>query len=358
VVTPGNGGGPIEPESGDGSERERDRVAVVLAGGVGTRLYPASSPARPKQFLALDGERPLIERAVDRGRACADHVYVLTVERYADRAVDLADGVLVEPEPKDTGPALAYAAATVRERHPGATMLALPSDHHVGEGFAAVADRALDVAARTGRLVTLGVEPTRAATEYGYIKPGTERDGYCEVERFREKPDPGAAARYREHGYLWNAGVFAWHPEAFLDAARGGPLAPLVEAAERGEPAAGYAAVDPISVDYAVLERTARVAVVPADVEWDDLGSWDAIGRVRDNDDDGNAILGEALTLDAEDCVVAAGEDHHVSVVGVEGLTVAASDGRVLVCPTRDAQRVREVVDRLREEGTDGGEPD
>ena len=349
--------------SGDGEadavDADTGAVAVVLAGGVGTRLYPASSPERPKQFLALDGERSLLQRAVERGRAVADRTYVLTAPRHAGRIGEAVgeEAVLVEPEPRDTGPALVYAAAAIRDRHPGAAMLALPADHHVGDGFGGIAERAIEVAARTGRLVTLGIEPTRPATEFGYIKPGVERDGYYDLERFREKPDPGAAARLLEHGYLWNAGVFAWRPRAFLEAARDGPLEVLVEALERDAPEEGYRAVEPVSVDHAVMERATEAAVVPADVEWDDLGSWDAFARVLGNDDGENVTLGEALTVDAEDCVLAADEDHRVAALGVEGLTVAAYGGRVLVCPTREAQRVREVVARLREaERYDDGE--
>jgi mannose-1-phosphate guanylyltransferase len=296
-------------------------------------------------------------------------VYVLTRPAYADRVREHAGDVevLTEPAGKDTGPALVYAAAVLRERAPGAALLCLPSDHHVGDPdrFAAVARRALAVARDADRLVTLGVEPTRPATEYGYLKPGAEHEGYYEVETFREKPDPGAAARYLEQGYLWNAGVFAWRPEVLLEAARESPLAPIVEAADGGAPGAGYDAVDPVSVDHAVLERAGNVAVVPADLEWDDLGSWDALARISEPDADGNVVRGdgEALLLDVEDCVVAAGEGTDVSVVGTSGLTVAAYDGRVLVVPTRDAQRVREVVARLGEEGRypeedESGDPD
>jgi mannose-1-phosphate guanylyltransferase len=340
-------------------------VAVVLAGGVGTRLYPASTPTRPKQFLALggDGERSLLARTVERADAVADRTVVLTRPAYADRIGEHVLGggseveVLTEPAGRDTGPALVYAAHRLREAE---ALLCLPSDHHVGEGFAGVAARALRVARETGSLVTLGVRPTRAATGYGYLKPGTDHGDYREVAAFREKPDHGAAARFVEHGHFWNAGVFAWRPEALLAAARDSPLAELVAALEAGEVDAGFDAVEPVSVDEAVLERAEDVAMVEADVDWDDLGSWDALRRVSEADADGNVLAGSggSLAVDAEDCTVAAGPDSHVTVAGLSGLTVAAYDGRVLVVPTREAQRVREVVERLREAGAYPPDPD
>jgi mannose-1-phosphate guanylyltransferase len=336
-------------------------TAVVLAGGTGTRLYPASSEQRPKQFLSFGDGPSLLSRTVERARTVADSVYVLTRPEYADAVPDHAPDaeVLVEPAARDTGPALVYAAHEVREREaergPEAdddtVMLCLPSDHHVEGEFAPVAERACEVAADTGALVTLGVEPTRAATGYGYVKPGAEHDGYFDAAGFFEKPDPGAAERYRYNGFLWNAGMFAWTPEAFLEAARRGDLEQLVEGVEAGDAERAFRLAEPVSVDYAVLEGARDVAVVPATFEWDDLGAWDALVRVFADaaDDDGNVTLGETLALNAENCVLAAGEDHHVSAVGVSDLTVAAYDGDVLVVPTREAQRVREVVDRLRE---------
>lgn len=346
-------------------------VAVVLAGGTGTRLYPASRPDAPKQLRSLDGGPSLLRRTVERA-TFADATYVLTRPDLVEQVEAHAPGatVLAEPEPKDTGPALVYASHELRERERrvGAgtgtdevptddiVLLCLPSDHHVGAGFESSARGAARVARETGGLVTFGVEPTRAATGYGYVKPGEERaleDGtaYAPVERFTEKPDPGAAARYRERGCYWNAGMFAWRPEALLAAARDSPLAPLVAALESGDPEGGFEAVEPISVDHALLEGADDAYVVPVDFEWDDVGSWDALARVLDADDDGNVVVGDALTVDASGSVVAAGEGQHVSVVGVEDLVVAAYDGRVLVLPERESQRVREVVERLREDG-------
>lgn len=331
---------------------DRPLVAVVLAGGTGTRLYPASRSDRPKQFQSFGRDTSLLAETVDRA-SVADEVYVLTQPAFADTVREHAPGaaVLTEPEPKDTGPALVYAAHRIREQVGRCVTLALPSDHHVGDdgAFASTSRTAAEVAVATGGLVTLGIEPTRAAPGYGYVKPGEERDGYYTVETFKEKPDPGAAARYVHHGYYWNAGIFAWTPNAFLGAARNSPLAPLVEALDAGNPQEGFAAVDSVSVDYAVLEETNKAYLVPADFEWDDLGSWDAFERLRAADADGNVVLGDALLGDTEDCIVAT--DGHVSAVGVSDLVIASYGDRTLVVPKRDTQRVRDVVEQLRQRG-------
>ncbi|QDX40356.1 mannose-1-phosphate guanylyltransferase [Salarchaeum sp. JOR-1] len=325
-----------------------DTVALLLAGGTGTRLYPASRSDRPKQFLTLDGERSLLRRTADRV-GFADHVYVATREAYADRVRDIVPeaGVLVEPAAKDTGPALAYATHRIREQVGSCTVLCLPSDHRVDGDFEPTARTAL-AAARDGFLATVGVEPTRPATGYGYIEPGAAHDGYREVAAFHEKPDADTARRYVERGWLWNAGMFAWAPDAFLAAARDGPLAPLVDALDAGDPERGFAAVESVSVDYSVMEATDQAAVVPADFDWDDLGSWDALARVRDTDADGNAVLGDALAIDTADSVLAS-DDKHVTAIGVENLVVAAYDDRVLVVPRGESQRVRDAVRELRE---------
>jgi mannose-1-phosphate guanylyltransferase len=228
-------------------------------------------------------------------------------------------------------------------------VLALPSDHRVEGSFEAIGRRAARAAVEAGALVAVGVTPTRPETGYGYIEPGPVQDSYQEVIAFHEKPDADTAATYVEAGHLWNAGIFAWLPETLFSEARKSPLSPLVAALAAGDPAGGFQQIEPLSIDYAVMEQAADVAVVPADLAWDDLGAWDALARIHDTDADGNVTLGESLTVDAADNVVV-GEDAHVSLVGVDGLTVVAWDDRVLVVPTDQAQRVRDLVDRLRAE--------
>ncbi|WP_049980671.1 mannose-1-phosphate guanylyltransferase [Halolamina rubra] len=332
-------------------------VALVLAGGIGSRLYPASRADRPKQFLPVGGDRSLLARTVDRA-GFADETVVATRPEFADEIGEHAPEaeVLVEPDGKDTGPALTYATHRIRERYGDAdeplVVLALPSDHHVDDddAFRAAMTDGARVAADTGRLVTFGVTPDRPETGYGYVEPGAAREAdgvaFHEVVTFHEKPDAETARAYVDAGYRWNSGMFAWTPESFLDAAADSPLAPLVDALAAGDPEAGFDAVEPVSVDYAVFERAEGVAVVDADFAWDDLGTWDALDRVLAPDEDGNVALGAYTAVDAADNVVAS-DDKHVSLVGVSGLAVVAYDDRVLVVPKDDAGRVRELVSLL-----------
>ena len=330
---------------------QRPLVALVLAGGVGTRLYPASRSHRPKQFLHFGGDDSLLAGTVDRV-GFADEVYVSTRPAFADAVRDHAPraGVIVEPVARDTGPALVNAAHHIREQIGECVVLALPSDHLVEGPFAEAARRGARVAVETEGVVAFGIEPTRPATEYGYIRPGTDHSEYFSVDQFVEKPTESLAREFLDRGFYWNAGMFAFTPSTLLRCARDSPLAPLADALAAGEPERGFDATDPVSVDRAIMERTDDAYVVPAALEWDDLGSWDALRRVGELDGDGNAVLGEGQLIDATGNVVAS-DGAHVNVIGVSDLVVAAYDDRVLVVPVEQAQRVREVVHRLQSEG-------
>ena len=331
---------------------DRPIVALVLAGGTGTRLFPASRSFRPKQFLSLDGDQSLLSATVSRADF-ADHVVVSTRPAFADQIADHAPDadVVVEPAAKDTGPALVYATHRIADLYDDPVVVVLPSDHHVGDGFSDAIARGARVAADTDSLVAFGIDPARPDTGYGYIEPGTAHGDYRELVAFHEKPDAETATRYVEEGYLWNAGMFAWTPEALVSAARESPLEPLVDALDDGDSEAGFEAVEAVSIDYAIMERATDAAVVPAHFEWDDLGSWDALARILDADDDGNVSLGGDPTfVDAGDNVVAT-DGANVSLVGVSDLAVVSWDDEVLVVPKAEAQRVREVVSKLKEDG-------
>jgi mannose-1-phosphate guanylyltransferase len=346
------------------------RYAVVMAGGSGTRFWPRSRVRVPKQLLPIVGRRSMLQDTVARLPPVvpARRVLVVTGQLQA-RAVRrqlpaLAAGhVLVEPQGRNTAAAIALAALSIARRDPRAVMAVLPADHAVGDVRAFRADLrlALDVAARTDALVTLGIRPTHPETGYGYIRPAADgaRGRVARVAAFIEKPNLARArALVAEKGTLWNAGIFAWRVATILAALRAllpavvEPLAAALRAGSARALRAAYRRVPSVSIDHGVLERATDVRVVRARFPWSDVGSWAAVAALRAGTAPGsangrNAVRGRALPLDSRGCLVDSPE-RLVALVGVEDLVVVDSPDAVLVCRKDRTQDVRLVVEELR----------
>ena len=326
---------------------------VILSGGSGTRLWPRSRKAKPKPFIPLLGTQTLFEeslaRVADPNRyarpiVVAGTAHVGPIEEQAQGAIEL----IVEPAARNTAPAIALAAHRLPR---DAVMLVCPSDHHIAdlEAFARGVEAAARLA-REGRLVAFGITPTKPETGYGYIRQGEALgDGHA-VDRFVEKPDAERAQAYLESGdYVWNGGIFAFRAGDYLDELeRHRPaLAEAVAAAvaagreDTGRfypDAASFEGIEGDSIDYAVMEKTERAAVVAADMGWSDIGSWSALAEARDSDSDGNCAEGADLV----DCrnVLVQSDGPRVSVIGLEDVVIVVDGNEVLVTTRDGAQKV------------------
>jgi mannose-1-phosphate guanylyltransferase len=296
------------------------RWAVVLAGGIGSRFWPLSTPTRPKQLLPLVTSEPLLAEAVARLRPIAppDRVLILTNESLVPSIAALlpdipAGNLIAEPRSGGTAAALTWAAQEIARRDdPDAIMMSVHADWSIADasGFCRALERAAGVAEKKHVLATVGVVPTRADPGFGYIQPGKELEaGIHTVARFVEKPDRARAETMRRDGYLWNSGIFVWRVGDFLDDVRRftPEVAPALHA-HAHDIHGFFRAVTPISVDVGVLERSDRVVVLPGDFGWDDVGTWGALKRVRPTDDTGNAVQGRLYAVDSRDNVVHAPE--------------------------------------------------
>jgi mannose-1-phosphate guanylyltransferase/mannose-6-phosphate isomerase len=342
-------------------------IPLVMCGGAGTRLWPASREGRPKQFLSLFGPRSTFQETIRRvgdpkifGRPIivTNHQYrFLVAEQLSAIGVD-AD-ILLEPHRRDSGPAIVAGAIHALRRGGAPIVLALAADHVVTDADAFVAAcLTARTAAEEGYVVTFGVTPERPATEYGYIRRGKKLvDGVFVAEKFVEKPDETRARSYVADGYLWNSGNFIFSARALLDEYGGfdpTSAAAVTAAVEGAGSDLGFVTLKPDdfrratakSIDYAVLEKTSRAAVVPVSYGWSDVGSWHTVWELTDKDAAGNA--GAALFLDSKDSY-AASDKAQVSLCGVENMVVVATEDAVLVANRRSMNSMRLLVNRLKE---------
>ena len=340
---------------------------LILAGGKGTRLWPLSRELMPKQFVRfLDGES-LFQKTVRRALKFSKpgEVFVVTNRKYKFRVLDdltelgvevPEENLLLEPMGKNTLPAIYWGTKTIEETFGDSIVAVLPSDHLIDAGEAY--ERAFRNAEKLAKshLVTFGIKPTRPHTGYGYIKPGEALKeggdllGYT-VAEFKEKPDLETARRYVEENYLWNSGMFAFSSSLFLEEAR--KHAPeVVRAFEEGSVEKAYELAPDISIDYGVMEKTDKAAVVPLNTYWNDLGSFDAIYDVLEKDENGNAIRISGrnayhIGVNSKNNLIMA--ERLTATVGVEDLIIIDTDDALLVAHRGEGQRVKEVYKRLKE---------
>ncbi|WP_447979758.1 mannose-1-phosphate guanylyltransferase/mannose-6-phosphate isomerase [Candidatus Nitrospira bockiana] len=352
--------------------------AVILAGGSGTRFWPLSRHLYPKQLLRIMGGETLIQQTMRRVLSCVapDHVIISTNTMQADsirfQLAEWKDALhgnfFLEPEGRNTAPAIAYAARRLLDRDPDACLLVLPADHVIKETarFRAAVALAVEMAER-GHLVTFGVKPTRPETGYGYIQPkrrvrlaaARTLVGHP-VARFVEKPDVKTAERYLRSGnYYWNSGMFVWRASVVLDELmrhQPGLMKGMrrlfdLDAATAGEAfAEAYRRLPSISIDHGVMERSSRAAVIPVTFTWSDVGNWSSLEEVAPRDRSNNVVSGKVIDLDSRNSVLYA-DQRVVATIGLADMIVVDTADATLICPKSRAQDVKRVVEVLKKQG-------
>jgi mannose-1-phosphate guanylyltransferase len=347
---------------------------LIMAGGLGSRFWPASRESLPKQFLDITGSgQPLLRQTFERFARFVprDHIYVIAHADYATQVKacipELTEAhVLLEPSRNNTGPSIAYASMKLAARHPGGTCIVAPADHLIADegAFHAAIRTAVDHAGAQGSIVTLGIEPTRPDTGYGYIEFREKEEGHVKkVLAFREKPDLATAKAFlAAGGFVWNAGIFVWRWDTILEAfARYAPqIYDILNAGadawdtphEDRFLAEAYPRTDRISVDYAILEKADNVFTVPCDIGWSDLGTWASLYELLPKDEAGNVAIGGPAHLVATDAsLVSAPSSKLVVVKGLSDYIVVDTPDCLLIFPKQEEQAIKQLRELLRDKG-------
>jgi mannose-1-phosphate guanylyltransferase len=356
--------------------------AIIMAGGSGTRFWPASRNDEPKQLLRLVGNATMLRQTLDRlgDLVPRDRRMVVTNERLVaavrQQLAELPpEAVIGEPCKRDTAPCIGLAALLVSRKDPEAMMAVMPADHVIrpSERFQGAIRQAADlVEGSPGRIVTFGIKPTYPAQVFGYIHRGAEilpgsrttrlAAPMYRVQKFKEKPDAATAKNYLDTGeYYWNSGIFVWRAVTILEALRERQpemlqhLNAIVDAWDSEEHEAifrqQFTAINPISIDYAIMEHAADVAVIEAPFEWDDLGSWQSLARLAGTDENGNTVIGKHLGLATSSTIVRTDDEHLVVTLGIHDSIIVHTPNATLVANKRDEEQIRQVVRRLEELG-------
>lgn len=339
-----------------------------MAGGVGSRFWPMSSEARPKQFLDIMGcGKTLIQITVDRFRSIIpiENVWIVTSAIYKDlvkeQLPDVPDGnILLEPCRRNTAPCVCYVSWKIKKRNPRANIVVAPSDHLVlnEQSFLTAITSALDFTAETDAIVTLGIKPTRPETGYGYIEAdlsvsSSRKENIYRVDSFREKPSLEIAQEYvQQNNFFWNSGIFIWSVSTIVNAFRVyksemskqfESLLPVYDTDKEQEKIDKlYENCESISVDYAIMEKAEDIFVYPADFGWSDLGTWGSLHSLSEKDNHGNTLIGPNVkAFDSHNCIVHATEEKEVVVQGLDGYIVVEKDGRLLICKMSEEQRIK-----------------
>ncbi|HTQ10867.1 MAG TPA: sugar phosphate nucleotidyltransferase [Fimbriimonadaceae bacterium] len=335
---------------------ESVRVAVILAGGSGERFWPLSTPERPKQLLALSGsDKTLLQEAIERAEPIFGHenVFVATGPKIGQAIKESGliepERVFVEPEAKNTLGAILWAVSELAKRGYGdeAEMAVLTADHAIGHGFQITVEDALSLARFTEGLVTIGIKPTRAETGYGYIHVGEHYGHGYRVRQFAEKPSTVVAEEYVRSGdFYWNSGMFFWTVGAFRSELSAHAPDAAAILAELDHDSSRFSDLHRAPIDKALMEKSDKIYVVPAQFTWDDVGSWDSLARTNEPNDEGNVLIGPVAEVDSNGCIVYS-EGVALGVLGVSDLIVVATKSGVLVCHKSEAQRVKELLGKL-----------